>query len=578
MTFLAYDPLRLTALEVRTRVALEQLHRLRSDDPEATDTMRTIRTVQLHLGDGLLPLVRRILDQDPLREPIPERDDLPAVQNALARYMAVEHGWAVMVDPRPDDPQQVTFEEAFSLARRLREIPPAELVNDPERLGWLTAELDRIGRDPHLAATFDAEFGEWAPWMTALAQPRARRMAGIDTRLQVSVDQLDATIDAFARVAHHAVTGGRGPSAALAAMDDMPRYAAALFLRDLGLPPDLLGDAAARLVTRQRDDLDELPGPNTNDTVLQQLLAEPMALPHFLLRTAPHLVQVAHDLADPSLLEAALIRGTDPELIDARAAGRIVVPALQWYLDDPEHATGTFAAELVVPWTAQFAVANDDWDIDVAERVGLIERALQTPDSLAAFISQRDRLVANARRHFSTGSARPVNEYTSYLALIGGLIVNARVRIVEMRKAVWGIVTDLGSLAVSLVPGVAVGAALTLGVMYVAHLGEPDPKAVFKEQLRGSDLVITMAAVNLADMLQQKWVAEGKTTYATPDPPELRADETELPSIYFIRDFIDWVEGLPGGDLGEMAREAEAVIYSVLNGTVIGEHALAYYL
>ena len=79
-----------------------------------------------------------------------------------------------------------------------------------------------------------------------------------------------------------------GRSPALAAMDDMPRYAAALFLRDLGLPPDLLGDVAARLVTRPRDDLDELPGPNTNDTVLQHVLAEPMALPHFLLRTAPH--------------------------------------------------------------------------------------------------------------------------------------------------------------------------------------------------------------------------------------------------------------------------------------------------
>lgn len=578
MTFLAYDPVGLEMLERRARLAVDQLRRLRCDDPDADDAARTLRRVRQHLDEGLLPVVRRILRNDPLREPVPDREDLPAIQNSLARFMAVERGWAVMMDPLPDDPNRVTVDEALALARRLREIPPSELVDDPEWLAWLTAELDRIGRDPRLSATFVAEFGDWAPWVAALADPRAHRLAGIDTRLHVSIDQLDATIDAFARIAHHTVTGGRGPSPALAALDQMPRYAAALFLRDLGLPPDLLGDVAAHLVTRPSDDLDELPGPNTNDTVLQQVLAEPLALPHFLLRSAPHLVQVAHDLADPSLLEAALMRGTDPELVDARTAGRIVIPALRWYLDDPEHGTGTFAAELVVPWTAQFAASNDDWNLDVGERVRLIERALETPDALAAFIAQRDRLVANARRHFSTGSARPVNEYVSYLALIGGLIVNARVRIVEMRKAAWNIVTDLGSLAVSLVPGVAVGAALTLGVMYVAHRGEPDPDAVFREQLRGSDLVITMAAVNLADMLQQKWVAEGKTTYATPDPPELRADEEELPSVYFIRDFIDWVEGLPGGDLGDMAREAEAVIYSVLNSTVIGEHVLDYYL
>lgn len=391
MTFLAYDPDRLAMLERRARLALDQLHRLRSDDPDADDAMRTLTRVGLHLTDGLLPVLQRVLRQDPLREPIPERDDLPAVRNSLARFMAVERGWTVMADPWPDDPQRVTVEEAMALARRLHEIPPAELVDDPEQLAWLTAELDRIGRDPHLAAVFDTEFHGWASWVAALAEPRALRMAGIDTRLHVSIDQLDATIAAFARVAHHTVTGGRGPSTALAAIDDMPRYAAALFLRGLGLQPDLLADVAARLVTRPRDDLDDLPGPNTNDAVLQQLLAEPLALPHFLLRTAPNLGQVAHDLADATLLEAALLRGTDPALIDAPTAGRIVVPALHWYFADPEHSTGTFAADLVVPWTPQFAPANDDWGLASDVRRDLIDRALQTPASLQRFIEQTNR-------------------------------------------------------------------------------------------------------------------------------------------------------------------------------------------
>ncbi len=576
MTFLAYDPERLTMLEHRARLALDQLHRLHSDDPDAVDAMRTIRQVRLRVHEGLLPLVQRILRNDPLSEPIAERDDLSAVQNSLARFMAVERGWAVMVDPRPDDPQQVTVDEARALARRLREIPPAELADDPERLAWLTAELDRIGRDPVLAATFDAEFDAWAEWVQALAEPRARRMAGIDTRLHVSIDQLDATIDAFARVAHHTVTAGRGRSPALAALDDMPRYAAALFLRDLVLPPDLLGDVAARVITRPRDDLDELPGPNTNDTVLLMLLAEPLALPHFLVAIAPHLVQVAHDLADATLIETALLRGTDPALVDPTTAGRIIVPAMQWYLSDPEHSAGTFTADLVVPWTPQFAPANDDWDLASGARRDLIDRALQTPDALQRFVEQHEQIVANARRHFATGPARSVSEYTSYLALIGGLIVNARVRIVELRKAAWNTITDLGSLAASLVPGVALGAALTLGIMYVSQRGEPDPDATFANELRGADLAITMAAVNLADILQQKWVAQGLTTYATPDPPELRAFEEELPGTLFIRDFLDWVEGLPGGDMGEMGREAQRVIFSVINGTTVGEHVARY--
>lgn len=154
--------------------------------------------------------------------------------------------------------------------------------------------------------------------------------------------------------------------------------------------------------------------------------------------------------------------------------------------------------------------------------------------------------------------------------------MNARVRIVELRKAVWNTVADLGSIAASLVPGVAIGAALTLGIMYVAHRGEPDPSATFASELRGADLAITMAAVQITDVLQQTWVARGLTTYATPDPPELRADEHELPSVYFIRDFVDWVERLPGGDLGEMGREAQRVVYSVLNGTTMGEHVARY--
>ena len=570
MTYLAYDPIGLRIFEVRATRALEQLRRLRSDDPDAATAMRTVRRIVHHMDGDMLPTVHRILRADPLREDIDDRDDLPAVQNSLARFMAVERGWAVALDPRADDPTRTTVDEARALGRRLQELSPKDLADDPSRMRWITRELNLIGADPAPAAAFAAEFDRWAEWTSALARPRAMRVAQLDGGMRMGLDDLDMAIAAFAHVAHHQV----GAGGTLPWLDTVDPYTAALVVRDLGLTGQALADMVRRLRDRPAEELDDLPGENTGDILLKALLAEPSALAPYLLAAVWHPASIFDHLVDPGLAAEVARRGSDPALVDPDTARRIVVPLLAYFAQDRSLDPGLLLADLIVPWTVYFSPANNRWNLDAAFATKLVNTALRQKGALNRFVEQADAIVAGARRTFATEGAHSIADFTSYLGMIGVLIVNERVRRLDLRERAWQAIFSLASIAASFVPGAVLGTAATLTVVIWSHAGAPDLREQLRDAKRGSDVALAQAGVVVARSVYDRWLQDGRITDQVPPPPQLDLDGPNIPSVQFLNAFIDWLMLLPGADTGELGLEMRGQVAQVLNGWTVGEHVV----
>ena len=526
MTYLAYDPDRLRMLQVRAQLAVEQLFRLRNDDPDASDAMGVVRRTTADVHDGMLPAVWRVLHAQPLRAAIDDRDDLPAVQNALARFMAIEHGWAVALDPLADDPARVTVEEATALGRRLQELSPNEVVGDSERLTWVTNELEVIGRDPQLSAAFAAEFHAWADWAIALARPRALRVAHIEGTTHAGLGQIEAAIAGFAHVAHHAV---RGDAMDLQWLDTIDPYAAALFVRELGLTGRQLAATVDRILVSPRMELDDLPGENTADLLLKTMLAEPTALVPFLTSVMQHPTALFDHLVDPTLADQVVLRASDPALVGPDEARGVVIPVLEYFAHDESLDPGTLLADLVAPWTVYFSPSNLEWGLDTDHSSHLMEVALHSDGALARFVERSDDIVAGARRVFATDDARSIADFTSYLGMIGELLVNERIRRIDLRDRGWRAVFSIASLAASFVPGAVVGSVVAIGIIAVQHVTAPDHSDELRRARLGADVAVTEAAVVIARTVYDGWLTNGRIDERVPPPPEIDLDGRNIP-------------------------------------------------
>lgn len=69
MGWMAYDRGRLDQLRVGLTGALDDLHAMRCDDPDAAEAMRAIREASRIIGDRCLPRVRDLLSTDPMTAP-----------------------------------------------------------------------------------------------------------------------------------------------------------------------------------------------------------------------------------------------------------------------------------------------------------------------------------------------------------------------------------------------------------------------------------------------------------------------------------------------------------------------------
>lgn len=584
MTFLAFDPDRLRALVLRTRLLLVELSALPTDDPAAEAADRAVRSVLRTLELGLLPAVRRVLDSPPLRAPMAAGADLDGLPAALAREMVVTRGWAVMVDPVADDPTHITPEEVVALAGRLRSTEPREVVDDPELSGWVAQELAAVAADPALCRLFDRHFPAWGAWADLMAARRItweRAAVAAAPRVDDAVEDarrtLDRLVSAFARVAGAAaLDGDHAGLQALPWLDDATPYAAAMFLGWLALPARRFTDLAMRILHRAPDPRDGL-GDTTADLVLRAALANPGALTEFTLAALSQTDLLHLGLHHPHLLADALTRASAPDAADSTTAAAIVVPVLRAAMRRAVPSLrSTDLADLAAPWTVQLLSAAPGWAHSPVEGSTLLRAAVRSTAALERLIDRADVVVDGARRAIADGPARTVADFHQYLGAMGAILMNRRVNDTVLRGKAWDVICDLGGMATAFVPWAALGLAASVAVVVVHNQQGPDIRSAQADSLYAGDAALAQAGATVVHTAYAAYIRDGRLPADTPPPPEAEMPVDDLPSSNYLHRFLDWEDTLPGGADGPIGDGIRLALYSVISPWQVGEHVVWY--
>lgn len=566
MTLLAYDPWRLTALGHRMEAAAHELRRVRCDDPSATDAIRAVRSTLDDLEITWLPLVRLIIETAPLAGTGRERSIIEQLDHSLAWVMSRGYGWSVAKDPLPDG-GSIDVAEANALAVRMSAVDPTQVAGDRATIDWLVEQLRAIAVDPTLSRAFVANFHGWKGWGDALAHQRAFVMAGLASS-DVDVATLDSLFEQFAHVQRAAGTHD------MPWIDQMSPYAAAGFVRYLGLDAEDLVAVTDRLLQR---DLAEPhlgagwpPGPRAADLLYPVLLLDPAACARFTAVSLPHPASMFTTADDPQLAYRVALVGTSPDQLSIAQAGKVVLPLLQYFADeDPLLHAGTFLADLVVPWTFQFAPTVDDWPDSMDRRSQLFDFALSEDDALNLFIDRSDAVLAGVNRSIAENRARRYSQFGSYVGMIGAITVNRRVREVTRRRRAWDLVCNLAGVAASLIPGMIIGVAATLAVVAVqSHLG-PDVNAEKHRAIWAQDLAQTTAAAAVLRVVEDSLKREGSIPQDFPLSPQVDVRSHE-PAAAWWPYFSRWMDQLPGQWDGPIGNRVLATVYAMIGPYTIG--------
>lgn len=558
MTFLAYDPTQLVALLRRMRVATEELRALRYSDPETAAAMAAVASAANDLERRWQPIVRRVLSTAPLDQGRRHRD-LDAINNAVARQMATERGWLVADDPTLDN--LATMTDVVALAERLTHIDLADAAADPATVYWLAARWRLIARSPALSAAFIEHFPRWTQLADALGRSQAQQAAGDGIDLPTALRPLDDALGGLSRVLQ---------GQPLEWVDRVEPYTAALLIRTLTLGSAELAEVADHLLQLPRYPLDEAPAANHADVLLQALLRDPVACTRYLELAMAHPGTLFDHLTDPTLADRVVLTATDPHVVDEATAGRLVPSLIRWFDSEPSRDPGVLLADLVTPWTVQFSPTHHTWQLDTEQRNLLLGIALGGNGALQRFIDNEASVIAGARRTFSSRTAHRGELLSGWVGLIGGLVMNEKVRQVTLRRKSWDMLCNIAALAASLAPGMALGVTTSVAIMVVHdHLG-PDVAKEQRNAVWGKSAAVTMAAVYLAKEVHRLWIANGRLPHRFAAPPELNT-KVVSPSEQWYNDFEDWMFTLPGGIDGTMANEARHAVWAALNPWLVGE-------
>jgi hypothetical protein len=587
MGLLAYDPDRVTLLRHRLSAAADELRTLRSTDPAAQDTMRSVARIRSDLELAWLPLLSRILDSKALTERW-WRPFTGALEFSLITVMANGYGWSVQPDPLHDDTATVTAAEARSLGAMLNTADLVSLVDDRDQLKWLTQQLAIIGRDPALSANFLANFDSWPTLTYVLGGEHARtNRADITAVFDGAMSIWAHTLPSDARSA--------GKSATLASLlpqvDDVDLYVQALMVRSLHLDALTLATVAHELLVRwlalkadlsARVTFDRLPGtgPNAADLLLSLLLDDPTACVWFTRLAAQHPAVLFETLNDPDLAYQVVLIGTDPANTTVTAAGRALLAILDYFDVDPYTRRGfdtdghpgeygPFLGGLVAPWLLQFTMNNNDWDAPVNKKTALLGVALRDEQAMTRLIADAERIRTGFNESLSPHDMSAAAQVGGLLNLLLQLSVNEQVSdeiasTDERLNLLWTVV----GVASSFLPGgplVGIGTsiAITIASNKVAeYLDQPDPTGVRRTAERTMDVALALAGADAVARLHRLWVSDGLIAAAHRAPPQvdMGGDGSSCPSAEYRVAFDEWRRDLPGGVDGELARQATELL------------------
>jgi hypothetical protein len=262
-----------------------------------------------------------------------------------------------------------------------------------------------------------------------------------------------------------------------------------------------------------------------------------------------------------------LLEATDPSVMSVADAGRVVPQmVIEFVRGDGLVEDGAFLADLVTPWSVQFSAGNHDWPLSEEDRHGLLIGAMRDADALARFVENASRVLAAATRHFRDADYDTKVELTSYVGMIGDIVMNGSIRRQSDRRSGWNLFTGAASIGASLATGVVVGLVATGAVMYLQWKTMPDPHKVEHAFIWRQDVGLTMLAAAQVHALDLQLRSEGLIPASVPPPP--KADPNRqggMPSMGFIEAMGPWIRQLPGGEDGEISLRMQQAMFMYIN-------------
>lgn len=139
MGLLAFDRIRLDSLRIALGTALEELRGIRTDEPEAIETMRTIGSACRTLGEVWLPRVQDVLASTAMTRCTRSALGVVDISQITSYPAAPRPGWEIGTDPSPvygpPAPHTRSFDEVLADIRSGALLPMAAPIDANGRAG-----------------------------------------------------------------------------------------------------------------------------------------------------------------------------------------------------------------------------------------------------------------------------------------------------------------------------------------------------------------------------------------------------------------------------------------------------------
>jgi hypothetical protein len=559
MSTLAFDPDRLESLRRRMTMAAAELRSLRCDDATAASAMHAVAVAAEELEEVWLPFVERLRTSDAL---LPrDRRALGGLDNALAWVMSKGYGWTAGSDPLATTSMDAATARATGV--RISSLDPVALSHDGAAMRGVADALATAATDPRLATELMRNWIDLDHFLDVLGAMRSRALAP-DTFLDTDVHALDAL---FAHLMDVVAAASADPRVVL---DHVSPCTAAAIVAGMHLDDEHLAaitDDIARRVGRGDGALLDRNVPTDALAILLPLFeGRPHAAALLAVASSDHIGDLLATEADHEAVYRLLLAATDPSVMSVAEAGQVVPALVNQFVSTGLVDDGTFIADLVVPWTAQFASGNHDWASDGNQRHDLLVAALRDDDAMNRFLQRADHALARSFEHFATRGYDTKVELTSYVGLIGDIVMNGSIRNAQNQRRGWNLLTGAASIGASLISGVAIGLVATAAVMYVQWKSAPDSHKAAHAAIWQRDVELTMLAAAQVHALDQKLRAEGQIPASVPPPPQADPNhQGDMPSMVFIQAMGPWIRQLPGGEDGEISLRMQQAMFMYVN-------------
>lgn len=567
--YMAYDAVALCRLRDAIALASREFCNIRCNDPEARPALQAIAKASGLLGGVWAPKLDALLGCGVLTGYVLSTISVHDFAHASMYVLEHERSWRITTDPLSLQSAGLTPFDAASLAW--------ELANDAHRESFSNTELDALSRSlggiakqPELVDAFLTHMTSqaWTQLCNVLGEDHLNRtrdssIFGPEGFDPADIDRVFSNLGSIL-----ADDRRRHPvSDAVGLTEGMQPYAAALLIRQLQLPADLLAKASYDVVRRSfsgelHGSRTDLQVPNAADILMEAMMTTMGAPTMYVASLAdqPLLLIVSgqnHDLVS-RFLQAAI----NPNLMPVATASAVISTLIPFvlanvdsnlvWIDDNE-ALATLALGVLTPWLRQCTYSRDSaWTIAPEVVTDWLIELVQSKDALQVLLADRDSIIASVFPTDPNLGDKELRIATEQLAnvlgLVDTLIQEASIDAAAREQAVWDFAWTLLGFATVFVDTATLGGALALnallpGVQAVAQaagIGTTDVDRVrhdlvWQMGFRRAAAAAALVANRYVIMVENHQLPEG-----APPPPRPNAT-SPTPVAQFDLDFSNWL-------------------------------------